>query len=81
VSEWSPALAALLGLVEGLTEFLPVSSTGHLILVGHWLGFTGPLAASVEITLQLGSILAIIVTLILRPSGIFGRQKELEERV
>lgn len=61
MSEWSPALAALLGLVEGLTEFLPVSSTGHLILVGHWLGFTGPLAASVEITLQLGSILAIVV--------------------
>ncbi|MBM4121777.1 MAG: undecaprenyl-diphosphate phosphatase [Nitrospira sp.] len=58
--EFGPGLAALLGAVEGLTEFLPVSSTGHLILVGHWLGFTGGVAVSVEISIQLGSILAII---------------------
>jgi len=57
---WGPELAVLLGLVEGLTEFLPVSSTGHLIIVGHVLGFTGAVAASVEISIQLGSILAII---------------------
>lgn len=60
MTDWGPGLAALLGLVEGLTEFLPVSSTGHLILVGHWLGFTGAVATSVEISIQLGSILAII---------------------
>ena len=60
MNEWGPELAVLLGVVEGLTEFLPVSSTGHLILVGHVLGFTGAVAASVEISIQLGSILAIV---------------------
>ena len=37
-------LAVIVGIVEGLTEFLPVSSTGHMIIVGHMLGFEGPLA-------------------------------------
>src|SRR5919112_6368585 len=54
-------LAALLGLVEGLTEFLPVSSTGHLIIVGHLMGFTGAVADTAEVAIQLGSILAIMV--------------------
>jgi undecaprenyl-diphosphatase len=58
---FGPGLAALLGLVEGLTEFLPISSTGHLILVGHFLGFTGEVAVSVDISIQLGSILAVAV--------------------
>jgi len=49
----------LLGLIEGLTEFLPVSSTGHLLLVGHFLGFKSP-GRTFEVLIQLGAILAIL---------------------
>jgi undecaprenyl-diphosphatase len=52
--------AALLGVVEGVTEFIPVSSTGHLIVVGHWLGETGERAKTFEIFIQLGAILSIV---------------------
>jgi undecaprenyl-diphosphatase len=53
--------AILLGLVEGLTEFLPVSSTGHLILLDELLGFNGPPGKVFEVVIQLGAILAICV--------------------
>jgi undecaprenyl-diphosphatase len=53
--------AALLGLVEGLTEFLPVSSTGHLLLVGHFFGFADDdFGKSFTILIQLGAILALL---------------------
>ncbi|ANG94221.1 undecaprenyl-diphosphate phosphatase [Enterobacteriaceae bacterium 155047] len=54
-------VAAILGVVEGLTEFLPVSSTGHMIIVGHLLGFEGETAKTFEVVIQLGSILAVVV--------------------
>lgn len=54
-------IACILGLVEGFTEFLPVSSTGHLILAENLLGFTGPTADSLTIFIQLGAILAVVV--------------------
>jgi undecaprenyl-diphosphatase len=53
-------IAALLGLIEGLTEFLPVSSTGHLILFVDMLGFKAPPGQTFEVMIQLGAILALI---------------------
>ena len=52
-------LVVLLGFLEGLTEFIPVSSTGHLLLAGHFLGFNSP-GKTFEVLIQLGAILAIL---------------------
>ena len=51
--------ALVLGLVEGLTEFIPVSSTGHILLLGHFIGFDST-GKTFEVLIQLGAILAIL---------------------
>ncbi|GGF02589.1 undecaprenyl-diphosphate phosphatase [Stappia taiwanensis] len=51
--------ALILGLVEGLTEFIPVSSTGHILLLGHFIGFNST-GKTFEVLIQLGAILAIL---------------------
>lgn len=69
--------AIILGVVEGLTEFLPVSSTGHLIIVNRWISFGEGFTEMFDVVIQLGAILAVVVyfwkTLV--PFG-----KEREER-
>lgn len=60
MSMWPEFQALILGVVEGLTEFLPVSSTGHQIIVADLLGFVGERAMAFNIIIQLGAILAVI---------------------
>ena len=51
--------AVILGVIEGLTEFIPVSSTGHLLLASHFLGFQST-GKAFEVLIQLGAILAVL---------------------
>ncbi|MCP4715728.1 MAG: undecaprenyl-diphosphate phosphatase, partial [Deltaproteobacteria bacterium] len=83
--EMSLLQAAVLGVVEGLTEYLPVSSTGHLLVVSHFMGLDGSEVAKAavdaySIAIQIGAILAVIV---LYPGrigqmvkGLIGRDKQ-----
>ena len=59
MTESTTLVAALLGLLEGLTEFIPVSSTGHLLLAGHFLGFESA-GKTFEVVIQLGAVLALL---------------------
>jgi undecaprenyl-diphosphatase len=59
LQDQSLLVAALLGVLEGLTEFIPVSSTGHILLAGHFLGFEST-GKAFEVLIQLGAILAIL---------------------
>lgn len=69
-------IGIIMGIVEGLTEFAPVSSTGHLILVGHLLGFEGTVRATTfEVVIQLGSILAVVALFWKRILTILGIHK------
>jgi len=61
--------AAVMGVVEGLTEFLPVSSTGHLILTGALLGMTDEKSKVFDIAIQTGAILAVVIVYWQRLSG------------
>lgn len=79
--------AILYGIVEGITEWLPVSSTGHLILLGEWLPFSftdnarlmAEFSEMFDVVIQLGAILAVII-MFWRKLCPFGKQKTAQEK-
>jgi len=73
------SIAVIQGIVQGLTEFLPISSTGHLILSGTLLDFSGEKAKTFEIFIQLGSILAIVFLYFKKILQIFRLKKGEQE--
>lgn len=69
--------AAFLGILQGLTEFLPVSSSGHLCLAQHFLGLESPFLVSFDICLHLASLLAILVVFAPRIQAAFSTERSL----
>ena len=53
--------ALIIGIVEGITEYIPVSSTGHMIIVGDMIGFSGTKESVFEVFIQLGAILSVLL--------------------
>jgi len=72
-------IAILLGIVEGFTEFLPISSTGHLIVLNRLLNFGGEFASTFDIFIQLGAILAVVVYFYNKINP-FSRKKSADEK-
>ncbi|MFB6435149.1 MAG: undecaprenyl-diphosphate phosphatase [Candidatus Malihini olakiniferum] len=62
----------ILGVIEGVTEFLPISSTGHMIIVGSWLRFDDEKAKTFQVIIQFGSILAVVMMFWRRLFGLIG---------
>ena len=71
-------IAAILGIVEGITEFLPISSTGHLIIVNRFFDFTGDFSKMFDVVIQFGAILAVVAVYWNRLFP-FGGGKSMEE--
>ncbi len=70
MAEPTTLVAAFLGLLEGLTEFIPVSSTGHILLAGHFLGFESA-GKTFEVVIQLGAVLAVLSVYAMRLFSVF----------
>lgn len=73
-------VALIIGIVEGLTEYVPVSSTGHMIIVGDMLGFSGMKASVFEVFIQLGAILAVLLVYKDKFAYMVQREHWLEKR-
>ncbi|WP_343216835.1 undecaprenyl-diphosphate phosphatase [Crassaminicella profunda] len=69
----------ILSIVEGITEFLPISSTGHLILVNHWIEFKGSFANAFDVIIQFGAILSV-VCLYWKKLNPFSKRKSMRQK-
>ena len=79
MSDSTTLVSLFLGALEGLTEFLPVSSTGHLLLAGHFLGFESA-GKTFEVVIQLGSVLAILTLYSAKLWAVFSTANDPQSR-